>query len=201
MLRISEIFHSIQGEGHHAGRPAVFVRAAGCNLSCRFCDTDFSPKMRLTPQETVERVAQYPARYVILTGGEPTLQAEGLTSLTRLLQERGYEVALETNGTSADTLGVDWVTVSPKLSQGGDWVLRRGHELKLVYEGQELAPFEDSDFEHYYLQPKEILTAPFGKGTRLASESMAAMRETLAAVLAHGHWKLSLQLHKILGVP
>jgi 7-carboxy-7-deazaguanine synthase len=201
VLRLSEIFYSVQGEGHHAGRPAIFVRAAGCNLACDFCDTDFSLKMRMTPEETLAAIAEYPARYVVLTGGEPTRQPEGLRALTRLLQARGYEVALETNGTSLDTLGVDWVTVSPKLSQGGAFTLREGDELKLVYEGQDLAPYEDSRFKHYYLQPKEKLTAPFGKGERIASESAAAMRETFAAVLKHPRWRLSLQLHKVLGVP
>jgi 7-carboxy-7-deazaguanine synthase len=200
-LRLTEIFYSVQGEGHHAGRPAVFVRAAGCNLACDFCDTDFSLKMRMTPEETAAAVAEYPARYVVLTGGEPTRQPEGLRALTRILQERGYEVALETNGTSLDTLGVNWVTVSPKISQGGAFTLREGDELKLVYEGQDLSPYEDSHFTHYYLQPKEKLTAPFGKGERMVEASAAAMQETFTAVLQNPKWRLSLQLHKVLGVP
>ena len=166
ILRISEIFYSLQGEGYHAGTPAVFIRGAGCNLACAFCDTDFSLKARRAPHEILEEIAQFPSRFVVLTGGEPTIQAEGFRALTSLLHENGYTVTMETNGTSLDTLGVDWVTVSPKMSQGGAWVLRTGNELKLVYEGQELGFFEDSRFEHYFLQPKEIRTGQFGAGKR-----------------------------------
>jgi 7-carboxy-7-deazaguanine synthase len=201
MLRLSEIFYSVQGEGYHVGRPAVFVRTAGCNLACDFCDTDFSLRMKMSAEEVVQTIQRYPARYVVLTGGEPTRQPDGIRELTRLLQEAHYEVAMETNGTSLDTLGVDWVTVSPKLSQGGEWVLRQGQELKLVYEGQNLSDFEDSQFDHYFLQPKERLSAPFGKGVRLATESKESMREAFEAVLKHPRWRLSLQTHKILGVP
>ena len=200
LLRLTEIFHSIQGEGRHAGRAAVFIRTAGCNLACVFCDTDFSPKMRLSPEAVADQIAPYPTRYVVITGGEPTLQAAGLRALTAILHERGYEVSMETNGTSLDTCGVDWVTVSPKLSQGGDWVLRQGQELKLVYEGQDLAFFEDSGFEHYFLQPKEILSAAFGKGHRLEAETRASMQQAFEAVLRHPRWRLSVQLHKVLGV-
>jgi 7-carboxy-7-deazaguanine synthase len=200
MLRLSEIFYSVQGEGYHVGRPAVFVRTAGCNLACDFCDTDFSLRLKMTPEEIVKGIQAYPARYVVLTGGEPTRQPEGIRELTRLLHAAQYEVAMETNGTSADTLGVDWVTVSPKLSQGGEWVLREGQELKLVYEGQNLSDFENSRFDHYFLQPKEGLTAPFGKGVRLHAETQAAMRAAFDAVLKHPRWRLSLQTHKILGV-
>src|SRR5688572_12076567 len=134
LLRITEIFHSIQGEGYHAGTPAVFVRGTGCNLACDFCDTDFSPRERLAPAEVAARVAAFPCRFVVLTGGEPTVQAAGFRALVELLHAAGCYVTLETNGTSLDTLGADWVTVSPKLSQKGEWRLRRGNELKLVYE-------------------------------------------------------------------
>ncbi len=200
MLRIAEIFYSLQGEGFHAGTPAVFVRGAGCNLACEFCDTDFSLRERLSPAEIAARIAEFPARFVVLTGGEPTIQAEGFRELTGLLRGRGYYVTMETNGTSTDTLGVDWVTVSPKLSQGGEWKLRRGDELKLVYEGQDLSLFEDSEFAHYFLQPKEIRTGRFGKGERDAAATLAERERTIAATLANPRWKLSLQLHKELGL-
>lgn len=199
ILRIAEIFHSIQGEGFHAGRPAVFVRGAGCNLACDFCDTDFSLRERLTPSAILERIRGYPARFVVLTGGEPTVQP-GFRVLVGLLRAEGYYVALETNGTSEDTLGADWVTVSPKLSQKGTWVLRQAQELKLVYEGQDLGFYEDSRFEHYFLQPKEIRTAPWGGGERDAERSRAERDRTVAAVLARPNWKLSIQLHKELGL-
>lgn len=200
-IRITEIFHSIQGEGYHAGTAAVFIRATGCNLSCAFCDTDFSPREKLTPEEILARIAPFPCRFVVLTGGEPTLQQEGLRPLVALLHEQGYYVTLETNGTSADTLGVDWVTVSPKLSQGGSWVLRRAQELKLVYESQNLREFETgSEFEHYYLQPKEIRTARWGGGERDEAATRAERDRTVQAVIANPRWKLSIQLHKELGL-
>lgn len=200
MLRIAEIFYSLQGEGYHAGTPAVFVRGAGCNLACDFCDTDFSLREKLAPEEIIGRIAAHPAKFVVLTGGDPTIQPEGFRRLTGLLHERGYYVTMETNGTSEDTLGVDWVTVSPKLSQGGDWILRKGDELKLVYEGQDLAPFEESDFRHYYLQPKEIRTGRFGKGERDVAATRAEWERTVAAAMTRPKWRLSFQLHKELGL-
>ena len=200
ILRITEIFHSIQGEGFHTGTPAVFVRGTGCNRACDFCDTDFSPRERLTPSRVLERIAGYPCRFVVLTGGEPTLQP-GFRALIGSLRAQGYYVALETNGSSADTLGADWVTVSPKLSQKGKWVLKRAQELKLVYEGQDLSFYEDSEFEHYFLQPKEIRTAPWGGGERDRERSLAERERTVRAVLASPRWKLSIQLHKELGLP
>jgi organic radical activating enzyme len=199
VLRITEIFHSIQGEGYHAGTPAVFVRGTGCNLACDFCDTDFSPRERLTPSGILERIAAFPCRFIVLTGGEPTLQP-GFRALVELLHARGYYVTMETNGSSEDTFGVDWVTVSPKLSQKGKWVLKRAQELKLVYEGQDLSFYEDSAFEHYFLQPKEIRTAPWGGGERDLERSRYERERTVQAVLGRPNWKLSIQLHKELGL-
>ena len=199
-LNITEIFHSIQGEGFHAGTAAVFIRGTGCNLACAFCDTDFSPRERLTPLEIADRIADYPCRFVVLTGGEPTIQAKGFRALVEILHARGYYVTLETNGTSADTLGADWVTVSPKLSQNGAWVMKRAQELKLVYESQDLGFYEASEFDHYFLQPKEIRTAPWGGGERDVAATRAEWEKTARAVMAHPRWKLSIQLHKELGM-
>ncbi len=199
MLNISEIFYSLQGEGFHAGTPAVFVRSAGCNLACDFCDTDFSPKEKLSVDAILERLAEFPCRFLVLTGGEPTAQPR-LRDLVQRLQGLGYYVAMETNGSSEDNLGVDWVTVSPKLSQKGKWLLKRGDELKLVYEAQDLAFYEDSEFAHYFLQPKEIRTGRWGQGERNVEATLAERGKTVAAVLARPRWKLSLQLHKELGL-
>jgi organic radical activating enzyme len=200
-IRITEIFHSIQGEGFHAGTSAVFIRGTGCNLACDFCDTDFSPREKLTPEAILERISLFPCRFVVLTGGEPTIQARGFRALVDLLHARGYYVTLETNGSSADTLGADWVTVSPKLSQRGTWVLKRAQELKLVYESQDLEFYErDSHFQHYFLQPKEIRTAPWGGGERDLSGTRAEWEKTARAVLGNPRWKLSIQLHKELGL-
>jgi organic radical activating enzyme len=201
VLRITEIFHSIQGEGYHAGTSAIFIRGTGCNLACDFCDTDFSPKEKLTPEQVLERIVPYPCRFVVLTGGEPTLQALGFRALVGLLHARGYYVTMETNGSSEDTLGVDWVTVSPKLSQNGKWVLKRAQELKLVYESQDLGFYErGSEFQHYFLQPKEIRTAKWGGGERDVPRTRAEWEKTAKAVLENPRWKLSIQLHKELGV-
>ncbi len=199
-LRITEIFYSLQGEGYHAGTPTVFVRGAGCNLACDFCDTDFSLQERLSPEEVLARISVFPARFVVLTGGEPTIQPEGFQKLTALLQAEGYTVAMETNGTSENTLGVNWVTVSPKLSQGGTWKLRRGQELKLIYEGQNLEDFENSEFEHYFLQPKEIRTGSFGQGERNEDLTRKEWERTAAAVMSRPRWRLSFQIHKELGL-
>jgi organic radical activating enzyme len=118
-----------------------------------------------------------------------------------LLHARGYYVTMETNGSSEDTLGVDWVTVSPKLSQKGKWVLKRAQELKLVYESQDLGFYEkDSEFQHYFLQPKEIRTAPWGGGERDVPATRAEWEKTTRAVLGNPRWKLSIQLHQELGV-
>ena len=199
-LNITEIFFSLQGEGHHAGTPAVFVRAAGCNLACDFCDTDFALREKVAPERIMERLSAFPCRFVVLTGGEPTIQARGFRRLVELLHAGGYFVTLETNGGSRETLGVDWVTVSPKLSQQGKWVLKQGQELKLIYESQDLGFYENSAFEHYYLQPKEIRTAPWGGGERDAARTREEWRKTAAAVMANPRWKLSFQLHKELGL-
>ena len=201
-LRLTEIFHSLQGEGFHAGKPAVFVRGAGCNLACDFCDTDFSLREKLSPEEAVERVeaAGNGTRFVVFTGGEPTIQPQGFRKLAELLHARNYFVTLETNGMSEDTLGVDWVTVSPKLNHGGDWKLRRGDELKLIYEGQDLAFFEDSEFRHYFLQPKEIRTGSFGAGERDVAATRREWKRAAAAVMVNPRWKLSFQMHKELGL-
>ncbi len=199
-LNIAEIFYSIQGEGFHAGAPAIFVRSAGCNLACSFCDTDFSIKEKLTPEALCERISIFPCRFVVITGGEPTIQPRAIRKLVELLHQNGYYVTMETNGSSPDTLGVDWVTVSPKLSQKGEWVLKQAQELKLVYESQDLEFYENSSFEHYFLQPKEIRTAAWGGGERDLVATRAEWDKTVAAVLAHPRWKLSIQLHKELGL-
>ncbi len=199
-LRISEIFHSIQGEGFHAGTSAVFVRSAGCNLACTFCDTDFSLKEKLSVQKVFERIATYPCRFVVLTGGEPTIQGKSMRALVDLLHREGYYVTMETNGSSSDSLGVDWVTVSPKLSQKGIWILKQAQELKLVYESQDLSFYEKSTFDHYYLQPKEIRTAKWGGGVRDIEATRGEWAKTVAAILTHPKWKLSIQLHKELGL-
>lgn len=207
---VKEIFYSLQGEGNRAGRPAVFCRLTGCNLwsgreqdrakaVCRFCDTDFVGTSgalggRYATAETLaEQIASlwpkdYPAsRYVVFTGGEPLLQLDN--PLIDVMHQRGFEVAVETNGTIAVPEGVDWVCVSPKM--GAKLVVTKGDELKVVVpqEGQDLKAYEQLDFTHYYLQPMDGENAQ--QNVQIAVETC----------LRHPLWKLSLQTHKYLQIP
>ena len=206
---IKEIFYTLQGEGTHAGRPAVFCRFSGCNLwtgreedresaICTFCDTDFfgvgpdGGKFR-TADELADAVAsRWPSlnghgrRFVVFTGGEPLLQLD--SAVIAALHWRGFEVAIETNGTLEPPPGIDWICVSPKA--GSETVLRRGNELKLVYPQTSAEPeaFADAEFEQFYLQPMD--------GPELAQNTQLA----LEYCLAHPQWKLSLQTHKLVGI-
>jgi 7-carboxy-7-deazaguanine synthase len=194
---VKEIFKTLQGEGAHAGRPAVFCRFAGCNLACAFCDTDYTGidgtdggryETAGDLVAAIERAWQGPSarRFVVLTGGEPLLQVDA--ALVDLLHARGFEVAVETNGTLDAPPGIDWICVSPKSRDG--LRLRTGNELKLVYPQAEVLPeaFADFAFERFSLQPMD--------GPAL-SENTA---RTVAYCLAHPQWQLSLQTHKYLGI-
>jgi 7-carboxy-7-deazaguanine synthase len=205
---VKEIFLTLQGEGGQAGRPAVFCRFAGCNLwsgreqdrakaVCTFCDTDFVGMDgvgggRFADAEALAAAVEAaweggPAnRLVVLTGGEPLLQLDG--ALVVALHERGFSLALETNGTLAAPAGVDWICVSPKAQ--APVVQTRGQELKLVYpqEGVDPARFEGLDFERFALQPMD--------GPDLKANTAAA----IAYCLAHPRWRLSVQTHKYLGI-
>ena len=208
---VKEIFYSIQGEGFYSGRPAVFCRFAGCNLwsgkeadrekaVCKFCDTDFvgcdGPEggQFSTPAELVRKIEKlWPKEnlksvrpLVVCTGGEPLLQLD--TELISALHEKGWEVAVETNGTLLPPPGIDWICVSPKA--GAKLLLRSGQELKLVFPqtGAEPEKYAMLDFQHFFLQPMD--SPDRDMNTRLALEY----------VLSHPQWRLSLQTHKILGV-
>jgi 7-carboxy-7-deazaguanine synthase len=208
---VKEIFYSLQGEGAHTGRPAVFLRFAGCNLwsgreedragSCSaWCDTDFvgtdgvgggrfADAVELARAVAAKWPAPPPRRaraYCVLTGGEPALQFDG--RLVAALWAHRFEVAIETNGTRALAFRPDWVTVSPKA--GTELVVTQGDELKLVFPqpGAEPGRYEHLDFGLFYLQPMD---GP-------ARESHA--RSALAYCLANPRWRLSVQAHKILGI-
>ena len=188
-MRINEIFYSLQGEGVHTGRAAVFVRFAGCNLSCSFCDTDFASFTEMTEEQIVAEVLRYPASLVILTGGEPTLQ---LTShLLRLLKENGRTVHIETNGTHPLPEGpIDWVTCSPKYAVLS---IQRIDELKVVYEGQDMSRYDDLP-----VPPKVFSLQPCDTGD--AEKNKDLLQKTINYILDNPKWKLSLQTHKILNV-
>ena len=208
--KIKEIFYTLQGEGAHAGRPAVFCRFSLCNLwtgreedraraICKFCDTDFLGTDGVgggkftTAEELADAVsAAWPSdshdrRMVVCTGGEPLLQLD--EAAIAALHERGFFVAVETNGTRRPPQGIDWLCVSPKI--GSDLVVRSGDELKLVYPqvGGDPAQFEGLDFKSFRLQPLD--DDERSKNTQLAVE-YCLQRPT---------WQLSLQTHKYLGIP
>ncbi len=207
---IKEIFFSLQGEGAQVGRPAVFCRFSGCNLwsgreadraaaVCDFCDTDFlgtdgGGGGRFADAGTLaESVAALWPRagmgtpLVVCTGGEPLLQLDSL--LVEAFHGVGFEVAVETNGTRPAPPEIDWLTVSPKA--GTALLLTSGDELKLVHPQEGLSPedFEDLDFAHFYLQPRD------------GPERAANVERALRYCLERPKWRLSLQVHKILGIP
>jgi 7-carboxy-7-deazaguanine synthase len=249
MYTVKEIFSTLQGEGAHTGRAAVFLRFAGCNLwsglerdrgeaACRFCDTDFigadglgggkfaeaegladavarcwgetvssppppcpSPRggegtltQRLRPDSLSPRgegrgegVLGQAKPYIVCTGGEPLLQLDG--PLIDALHARGFEIAIESNGTQPAPPGIDWICVSPKAD--APLVLTSGDELKLVFpqNGAEPSRFEHLDFRHFFLQPMD--------GPDVRANTMAAARYCLS----HPRWHLSLQTHKLIGLP
>jgi 7-carboxy-7-deazaguanine synthase len=206
---VKEIYYTLQGEGTQAGRAAVFCRFSGCNLwsglekdrataVCRFCDTDFlgTDGPGGGRYETAAALAQAVARMwpsgaggrplVVCTGGEPLLQLDA--EAIRAFHEAGFEVAVETNGTVPLPDGLDWVCVSPKA--GAELVVTCGDEVKLVYpqEGAEPERFETLAFREFYLQPMD--------GPALAENTRLAVRYCLE----HPRWRLSLQIHKVLGI-
>ncbi|SDG06383.1 7-carboxy-7-deazaguanine synthase, Cx14CxxC type [Limimonas halophila] len=203
-----EIFYTLQGEGAHAGRPAVFCRFAGCNLwsglerdrahaVCQFCDTDFvgtdgpgGGKFR-DADALAEAVAdKWPneqgAPFVVCTGGEPLLQLDA--AAVAAFHARGFAVAIETNGTRVPPAGVDWVCMSPKA--GAPLTLTEGDELKLIYPQHGAPPeaYADLAFRYFYLQPMD--------GPELQANTEAAV----AYCMANPQWRLSLQTHKMLGI-
>lgn len=194
-MRVNEIFYSIQGEGFHAGEPAVFIRLSGCNLKCQFCDTEHQTFKEMTEDEICFEVAKYPARLVVVTGGEPTLQLT--PSLVGALHRIWKEVAIETNGTNPIPCGVDWVTVSPKspyVGEIGNPVVKVAQEVKVVMDGEHWP--KDLTFGisalHYYIQPCD--TGDAGKNKRIIAECVEFVKKNPK------QWKLSIQQQKILNV-
>ena len=208
MYAVKEIFYTLQGEGTNAGRAAVFCRFAGCNLwsgreqdradaRCRFCDTDFvgtdgeGGGRFATAEELAEACVEAAVcsrrDLVVLTGGEPMLQVDD--ALIKALHARGFTIAIETNGTLPVPHAIDWICVSPKA--GTELKQRSGDELKLVYpqEGLDPADLEGLAFTHRFLQPMD--------GPDQARNTALSV----AYCKAHPNWRLSLQTHKLLGIP
>lgn len=206
---VKELFLTLQGEGAQAGRRAVFLRFAGCNLwsgreqdraaaACTFCDTDFvgmdgpgggrfSDPEALAAAVCAAWGSHEEGRLVVCTGGEPLLQLD--LPLIDALHELGFEIAIETNGTLAAPKGIDWICVSPKGNQ--PLLQRRGNELKLVYPQSENKPeqFEGLEFDHFFLQPMD---------SPAQAENIAAATRYC---LSNPKWRLSLQTHKMIGIP
>ncbi len=195
MKRINDIFYSLQGEGHNTGRAAVFVRFAGCNLRCSFCDTEFDTYREMSDEEILAAISGYPARFVVLTGGEPTLQVD--EAFIELLHQHGYEVAMESNGTRPAPRNLDWLTVSPKV--GSEKLEVRSEkvadELKVVFD-ETTAPESylsllTSNFSPLlYLQPCDT-------GDVVRNEAIIA--RCVEYIKEHPWWRLSLQTHKLVG--
>lgn len=209
---VKEIFFTLQGEGANTGRPAVFCRFAGCNLwtgreadradaTCQFCDTDFvgtdgpgggkfasaDALARAVAEKWPANVSARARKLVVCTGGEPLLQMDA--AVVRALHAQDLEIAIETNGTQQPPDDIDWICVSPKV--GAPLVLTSGNELKLVYPqpGGEPERFADLDFEQFFLQPMDGPDRE--RNTELA----------LSYCLSHPQWRLSIQTHKLLGIP
>lgn len=186
MFRINEIFYSLQGEGHNTGRAAIFVRFAGCNLKCPFCDTEFDSYQEMSADEIVAAVSNYPSRFVVLTGGEPTLQVD--ESLVDLLHRHGYEVAMESNGTRPAPPNIDWLTISPKQARLAQLTC---NELKIVFMEATAVSDYEVKADYYYLQPCD---------TGDAQRNAAILRNCIAYIEQHPQWRLSLQTHKLIGI-
>lgn len=184
MKRVNDIFHSLQGEGRNTGRAAAFVRFAGCNLRCGFCDTDFTSFREMSDEDIVEALLAYPTRFVVLTGGEPSLQVD--ETLVNLLHKYGFEVAIETNGTHELPDGIDWITCSPK----GKTAITRCDELKCIYDGE--TPPDDHGIAatYHYLQPCDT-------GDERRNKEITA--DCIEYIKRHPEWRLSLQTHKLIG--
>lgn len=208
--KVKEIYYTLQGEGMHSGRPAVFCRFSGCNLwsgreedrhkaICKFCDTDFwgtdgeNGGAFETPQDLAIKVASlWPSDkgtgkpYVVCTGGEPLLQLD--EKMVDAFHEMGFEVAIETNGTLQAPKGVDWICVSPKANS--EIIQQSGNEIKLVYpqKGAEPHLFESMGFDHFYLQPMD------------SPELEANTKACIEYCLENPKWNLSIQSHKLINI-
>ena len=188
--RVNDLFYSLQGEGHHSGKAAVFVRFAGCNLRCPFCDTDFSSFTEMTADEIVNQVlslcesAEQEKPMVVLTGGEPTLQVD--EALIERFHQDGFVVAMESNGTIAPPDNLDWLTVSPKEKV----MVKRCNELKCLFD--ESGKVDDFGVvaDVYYLQPCDV-------GDERTNQLIT--QKCVEYIKTHPRWRLSLQIHKLAG--
>lgn len=216
MYRVNEIFYTLQGEGAHSGIPAVFVRLSGCNLRCPWCDTEFADYREMSADEVVAEVCSLydlqnsRRKMVVLTGGEPSLQVD--KPLVDALHAAGFYICIETNGTHPLPEGIDWITCSPKetslqhsaVSGQAPLALKRVNEVKVVFTGTYDPEVWRSQLEaeHWMLQPLRFT------GEWLIDHAVDEweddrndnLDDTVRYILAHPFWRLSVQLHKIVGL-
>lgn len=196
-MKVNEIFYSLQGEGYHSGTPSVFVRLSGCNLRCPFCDTKHESGVAMTEDEIALEVAKYPARHVVITGGEPSLQLTD--TLVDKLHHLGKYVAVETNGTHPLPENVDWVTLSPKHAFVGAEatpVIKHADEIKVVYDG-----IHDPSSQYQSLAvdiPERLFLQPCDTGD--PTRNTAIVEAAIDYIKQNPQWRLSLQIHKILNI-
>ena len=196
LFPIVEIFHSVQGEGFHAGIPSIFIRFGGCNLRCPWCDTDFDIWTDMNIAEIVNELSKYDCDRIIFTGGEPALQ--DLVTLSSYLKPLGYYLSIETNGTIPIPEGIiDWICVSPKDQEYVNLKIKQriGDELKVVYVGQDLTMYDDlkKGFDNLFLQPL------YDEGQNTEWNGLS-FHSTFEKVRSNPEWRLSLQTHKWMGV-
>lgn len=194
IYHINEIFSTLQGEGFYTGRPSIFIRFSGCNIKCPFCDTLHQKSRLYTLDQICEQMNVWPnIRHVVLTGGEPGLQVD--EALIAALHKAGKYVAIETNGTLPIPPNIDWITCSPKV----EWcnvplVLNKCDELKVVYIGdeQDLSSYLNIQCQVRYIQPCD---------SKNQSQNTRTLQQAIKYCLTHPQWDLSLQTHKIIGIP
>ena len=220
--RINNIFYSLQGEGRNTGRAAAFVRFAGCNLRCPFCDTEFDSYREMTADEILQEIAQLSSFYsplsscfIVLTGGEPTLQVD--EHFVDLLHQEGYEVAMESNGTRPAPHNLDWLTISPKMVDGGRSMVDGGRsmvdgegkapdEIKIVFEENtaEMLSSPASPLSSF-LSPLSYLSSPpllylQPCDTGDSARNAFILQQCISYIKQHPQWRLSLQTHKLIGI-
>lgn len=199
MKKINEIFYSLQGEGAHTGCPSVFVRFSGCNKHCSFCDTQHETGMLMNEEDIIAEVNKYPARWIILTGGEPSMWIDS-EFVVRLKDATGKFIAIETNGSLPVPQEIDWVTVSPKcgMEGAGEYPIRieKADELKVVDVGQDLEQYFSypciTPITKMYLQPCYVPDE---------RENALNIQRTINRILSDPRWILSLQTHRLLNIP
>ena len=205
IYRVNSIFYTLQGEGRNTGRAAVFVRFAGCNLRCPFCDTEFDTFEPMDAAQIVQAIAPHPTRFVVLTGGEPTLQVD--ETFVSLLHSHGYEVAMESNGTRPAPANLDWLTLSPKnherLERRNEKWRRQPDELKLVFDEQSdpeafLQTFAAGISHSSVPIPQFLYLQPCDTGD--AQRNAAITARCVSYIKQHPQWRLSLQTHKLIGI-